>query len=62
MTLKEYIQQNPKENNRTIAKRIPCARQYIGMIANGKKRPSYKMACIIEKITDGKVKKSNWYD
>lgn len=45
----------------SIAKEIPCAPQYISMIANEKANPSYRMAQRIELITNGMVKLTNWY-
>lgn len=65
MTINEYIdkKQNSGEkvNYSTIAEQVPCAPQYISMIANGKRRPSFIMARRIEQITNGQVPKTNWY-
>lgn len=44
-----------------LAKQIPCARQYLSNVSRGKEFPSYKMACRIESVTNGKVPRTNWY-
>lgn len=61
MTLKEYVKSYPDDNLSQIARRIPCTQEYMSMVAAGKRTPSYKMACRIEQVTQGKVEKSNWY-
>lgn len=65
MTLQEYIElQKDKGEDASyseIARKIPCHVSYISMIANGKRIPSYEMARRIEQITDGAVKRENWY-
>ena len=44
-----------------IAELIPCSKPYPGMIARGKVRPGFKMACRIEEITNGLVPRTNWF-
>lgn len=60
MTIKEYV----AAKNITysdLASLVPCTPQFISMLANDKANPSFRMAKRIEEITDGLVKKENWY-
>lgn len=65
MTLQEYIKQQEDSGEiisySEIARKIPCHVSYISKIANGERIPSYEMARRIEQITDGAVKRDNWY-
>lgn len=65
MTLPEYVDKYKNEGKEisysSIAKLIPCHFSYIGKIANGTRMPSYAMARRIEQITNGEVKRTNWY-
>ena len=45
-----------------IAKLIPCSQPYPGMIASGRAKPSWKMACRIEEISNGLVPRTNWFE
>lgn len=44
-----------------FAREVPCSIGYPRMIAQGLARPSYEMACRIEKITGGAVPRTRWY-
>lgn len=65
MTINEYIDRKRNRgeyvNYSTLAALIPCAPQYISMIANGKRQPGYAMARRIEQVTNGEVSRRNWY-
>lgn len=60
MTLAEWAQRHGLAYTE-IAKLICCSPPYPGMIARGKVRPSYRMACRIEEITSGHVPRTNWF-
>ena len=60
MTLDEWKQVSGLTYT-AIATLIPCSKPYPGMIAKGKVRPSWKMACRIEEISSGQVSRTIWY-
>lgn len=65
MTLHEYVNMSQDKGENvsyaSIAKDIPCHFSYISLIASGRRRPSYDMARRIEQVTNGAVKRTNWY-
>jgi ribosome-binding protein aMBF1 (putative translation factor) len=65
MTLTEYVKRSQEEGKdisySSIARDIPCDVSYIGKVARGEKFPSYEMAVRIERVTYGKVSRTNWY-
>lgn len=65
MTLYEYVNKCQEEGKKvsysSIAREIPCHVTYIAKVANGTRMPSYAMARKIEQMTDGEVKRTNWY-
>jgi hypothetical protein len=44
-----------------FARLVPCSIAYPGMVARGDARPSYRMACRIEELTQGAVPRTRWY-
>lgn len=60
MQLKEYLSNNEITKS-AFARDIPCHYTYIIKIIKGEKKPSYEMARRIEQITNGQVKRTNWY-
>ena len=60
MTIKEYVM-SKNINYSDLANLIPCTPQFVSMMANDKARPSFRMAKRIEEVTNGHVKKENWF-
>jgi len=44
-----------------FARQVPCHPSHIRMIALGRSRPIYELACRIERLTDGQVLRTNWF-
>ena len=60
MTLKEY-KQHYGITYRHLAALCDCTENMITQVANGKYKPSFRLAVRIEHSTDGKVLRDNWY-
>ncbi len=59
-TLRDYLETSDMTAG-ALAELIPCSRSYISRIASGGASPGYKMACRIEAVTYGVVKKQLWF-
>jgi hypothetical protein len=44
-----------------VARLVPCSISYPRMWAHGLARPSYEMACRIEEVSEGLVRRTQWY-
>lgn len=60
MSLQDYLEATETSYS-AFARLVPCSIGYPRMLAQGIAWPSYKMACRIEKVTNGAVPRTRWY-
>lgn len=60
MSLQDYLEATETSYS-AFARQVPCSIGYPRMIAQGLAKPSYAMACRIERITNGAVPRTRWY-
>ncbi len=58
MKLQDWLRES-KISATDFARSLGCTRANVSGYLNGKHRPSLRIACEIEKLTDGKVKASD---
>ena len=57
MTLKEYFATRPHGSITDMAKKLDVTRTWLSLIVNGRKAPSPILCVLIERLTNGKVKR-----
>lgn len=57
MTLKEYFAKQPHGAVSDMAKKLGVSRTWLSLVVNGRKPPSPILCVMIERLTNGKVKR-----
>ena len=57
MTLQEYFQDKPRGAQIALARKLGVSKTWMSLLTTGRDVPSAGLALMIEKFTDGKVKR-----
>jgi DNA-binding transcriptional regulator YdaS (Cro superfamily) len=57
MTLEEYFRDKPRGSKIELAKKLGVSKTWMSLIVSGREVPSAGLALMIEKFTNGKVKR-----
>lgn len=60
LSLQEWLEASEMTYT-AFARLVPCAPSYPRLLAQGLARPSYAMACRIERVTGGAVPRDRWF-
>lgn len=60
LTLQEWLDLTQTSYS-AFSRQVPCSISYPRKLATGASWPSYRMACRIERLTDGVVPRTMWY-